>query len=111
MANNQQAIVVKFCYFADKQKILRNQRKLKETDIFISSDRTKQERVIQGNLFARAKEERRNGKSVKTAYHKIIIDNEIYVWRDGIGLVPTVRSLDSSAQRNSPNYSPFRATN
>uniref|UniRef100_A0A6P7FDG7 Uncharacterized protein LOC114328934 n=1 Tax=Diabrotica virgifera virgifera TaxID=50390 RepID=A0A6P7FDG7_DIAVI len=66
-----------------KKEILSNKKKLKDVPgarIFIDEDLTYQERRIQKIIREQAKLERNQGKNVKVAYKKMIVNNQVWVW-------------------------------
>lgn len=64
----------------DKIEIMRNKSKLKDSDIYIDDDMTKQEREIQAKLRRIAKEERDKGNTVKVGYQKLLINEQWVNW-------------------------------
>lgn len=73
-------LLVKLENFHEKQEIMKNKNKLKETDIYIENDLTLDERKIAANIRQIAKEQRRKGKQVKIGYKKMYIDKKLYTW-------------------------------
>lgn len=54
--------------------------KLQNLKVFINEDMSKEERVIQGKIRKKAKEENASGKNVKLGFQKLIINNEKWTW-------------------------------
>lgn len=80
---NNKMIIVEVENFDKKLQILKNKHMLKameDKNIYISSDLTAKEREIQKIIRDRAKEERRNGKQVKSGYQKLEIDGNLWRW-------------------------------
>ena len=77
-------IIVKLQKFKDKQLILRNAKKLKDTDIFINEDYTRRVREIRKNLLdsnvnRNAKE---NGIKTYLKYDKLKVGKEMYRYNE-----------------------------
>lgn len=70
----------------DKSDVMKNKNKLKNyTDrVYIENDLTQEERKIQAELRAIAKEERKKNKNVKVVYKKITIDGAEFHWNKEI---------------------------
>lgn len=67
----------------DKELVMNNKQKLKnikDERIFISNDLTKLEREIQKQIKIRAEKEKKEGKTVKIKYNKLIIENKVWRW-------------------------------
>lgn len=73
----------------DKREILENKKKLIGSTIYIDNDLTQEERRIQKEIRAVAREERNKGRTVKISYQKLTINGEEYRWsREDDGLTP-----------------------
>ena len=66
----------------NKIVIMRNKHKLKGQGIYIEDDLSKTERNIQYEIRRAAKEERERGKTVKVAYRKMIVGDDVYRWEE-----------------------------
>lgn len=71
-------ILVKFCSFMKKQEILRNCKKLKGTEAFISEERNAEEREIHKNLYKYLKEARQGNKLAYIKENKLYINKKPY---------------------------------
>lgn len=109
-ARGSQLISAKIDTAENKRSIMTNKKRLGGTEIYISSDHTKEERKIQSELYRIADIERKHGKEVRIGYRKIFIDGTMKVWKDGIGLSPieTTTPPSQDLQRNLNEVSPFR---
>lgn len=64
-----------------KTQIMRNKKdRLAGTTIFINHDCTSTERYVEARLRAAAKGARNEGRQVKMAFQKIIVDDICYIW-------------------------------
>ena len=69
----------------DKQMIMKNKHKLKNTKdsgTYINDDMSREERKIQAKIRERAKTERTSGKEVKIGFQKIIINGSVWRWNE-----------------------------
>ncbi|KAK4886561.1 hypothetical protein RN001_002832 [Aquatica leii] len=66
----------------DKQKMMVEKKKLRNTRIYISHDLTWEERRVQKEIMNIAVEKRTEGKRVWVGYRKIEIDGDKYIWND-----------------------------
>lgn len=77
---------------------MRNKKKLRNIrgeKIYINNDQTKQERDIDKQIRKRAEEEKKQGKSVKSRYQKLIIDDKEWKWNKLKGRLEEVEENDS----------------
>lgn len=87
---NGYVLLVRMKNWEDKQEIMKNKSKLRNTKIYIENDRTIEERNTEWELRKIAREERDKGKSVRVGYNKLIIEGRCYTWnRREKGLVPS----------------------
>lgn len=79
-------IIVKLGDMSEKIEILKKKKEnLKNTNIFINEDLTKEERRIRGILLKRAKEERTSGNRATLRGNKLLINGTLYELKnDGI---------------------------
>lgn len=76
---NEKTCSVKLKDANDKQLVMENKRKLKNIQgepIFINNDLTRGEKEMKICIKKRAEEEKRNGKTVKIKFSKLIIDGQ-----------------------------------
>ena len=98
--NNQVLLVVELASLDDKYLVLNNKMKLKGSELFISSDRTKKERAIQREIAKLAEEEKNEGKNVKIGYRKLITDGVTRIWKEGLGLVVSTNVPETQMQQS-----------
>lgn len=80
---NDKMWVAKLESFQKKIEVLKNTHKLRNGTyrrVYINSDLTKEERIVQKKIRERAVRERREGKNVKVGYQRLTIDGERYSW-------------------------------
>ena len=75
-------IIVKFERLAERQAILKNKAKLKNSNIFIDEDFSPQVRRERKILLKKAMEERNAGKKVFIRYKSIIVNGEEFAWSE-----------------------------
>lgn len=75
-------IIAKCESFEQKLQIMKAKNRLKGTQFFIDDDLTSEERKVQSILRNMARDERGKGNSVKVGYRKLIINTEIWDWKE-----------------------------
>lgn len=78
----QRIIIAKCETWEQKMQIMRTKNKLKGSQCYIEDDLTTEERKIQAILRNKAREARAKGKNVKMGYKKIVINGEVWDWRE-----------------------------
>lgn len=68
-------IVAKFLHFKDKQYVLYNSRKLKNSGIFLNEDFSKETNAIRKELSVKMWEKRREGKFAYISYDRLVVRN------------------------------------
>lgn len=90
-------LVVEMNTFEDKLKLLEKKKKLAGTNIYIENDLTREERRVQREIRAVAREQRNQGKTVKVSYQKLKINGKEFRWsRDEEGLIPVPSTSKNS---------------
>lgn len=83
-------IVAEMAKWEDKMEILEKKKYLQGTNIFIENDLTQEERRIQAEIRAVAREKKSKGNNVKIGYQKLNINGNEYKWsKDDDGLIPS----------------------
>ena len=77
-ARKPRAIIAKFNYFQDKQKVLTNARKLKGTGIAVSEQFPEEIMIARKRLYPELKKAREEGKRVKLVRDKLYIDGQLF---------------------------------
>ena len=77
-ARKPRAIIAKFNYFQDKQKILTNARKLKGTGIAVSEQFPEEIMIARKRLYPELKKAREEGKRFKLVRDKLYIDGQLF---------------------------------
>lgn len=70
--------------FEEKMDLLKNKSKLKkfnEGRVYLDSEMTKNDRIIQAQIRKQAREIRESGKEVTVAYKKAFIDGRVWKWK------------------------------
>ncbi|KAK4873876.1 hypothetical protein RN001_013236 [Aquatica leii] len=75
-------VVAEIGGWEEKQKVMAEKKKLKNTRIYISHDLTWEERRVQREIMNIAVEKRAEGKRVWVGYRKMEIDGDRYIWND-----------------------------
>lgn len=97
LGKSKKRILVKMNTWEDKVEVLKSKKNLKDTDIYIDNDLTKEERRIQAEIRALAKEEKSKGKSVKIGYQKLKINEQEFLWsKKDEGMVPARQGPNGS---------------
>lgn len=78
--NGKTMNIVTLNKWEDKIKIMRNKNRLKGKNIYIDNDQTAKEREIQRKIREAAEKERKNGKKIRVAYQKLIVNDNIWIW-------------------------------
>ena len=68
-------IVAKFLHFKDKQYVMYNAKKLKNTELFINDDFSKETNDIRKKLSQEMWEKRREGKFAYISYDRLVVRN------------------------------------
>lgn len=91
-------VLIKTRDMHSKIEILKNKGKLRSTHraVFIQQDMTYNERVIQGKLFRRVREERERGNEARIYYRKIIVNGRVFKWDENIGDVIEAKKEDAT---------------
>lgn len=81
----------------EKFMIMKNKNKLKEIKemrIFINDDMSKEQRNIQKSIRAQARDEIKNGKTVKIGYRQLTVDNVKWIWSIEKGILENPKGND-----------------
>ncbi|GFR69609.1 coagulation factor VIII-like protein [Elysia marginata] len=107
--NGTGAIIVRITHYKDKENIMKNKKKLKDTNIHISDDYTPRIREIRRKLGPFLNKFRNEGKRATMVYDHLIVDGARLYWDPITGPVRTPLKTQHRASDRVPLGAPDRA--